>query len=97
MSMSMYVEGFRDMDGEFTRMMDMKDLCDSRGFSYPKEVIVYFGNNLSESKEYLAKEMLRVEIPNKEFDDESCNGNCIEIQVKDIPKEVKTIRFTTSF
>lgn len=47
MSMSMHVTAFRDMDGQFKRMFEVKKFCDSHSVSYPKEVTEYFGNNVS--------------------------------------------------
>lgn len=97
MSMSTYVRGFRDMDGKFKEMLEIKRFCDSKKVSYPKEVTEYFGRNLAEDEQYMIGEMLEISIPHKEFDDERVNGSGIEILVKDIPKEVKVIRFTNSW
>lgn len=97
MSMSTYITALRDMDGKFKDMLEIKRFCDRKKVSYPKEVIEYFGNNLGESEEYMIQEMLEVRIPQKEFSDDRVNGSGIEIQVKDIPPEVKVIRFVNSW
>jgi hypothetical protein len=93
--MSSYVQGLRDMDGEFKKMLEMKRLCDAKGFSYPSEVRTYFGSNIGESEKYMTEQMLKVDIPSKIVADD--NDGIIEIDVKDIPKEVKKIRFINSF
>lgn len=88
MGMSTHVYGIRDMDGKYKKMMEVKQFCDSRGVSYPEEVRLYFGHKTE-------SEMLEMEIPSTEYLDDSSQG--IEIEVKDIPKEVKTIRFVNSY
>lgn len=95
MGMSTHLTGIRNMDANFKEMLEMKQLCDAKGFSYPVEVTEYFGNHLGESDKYIAEQMLHVEIPHKEFEEDMTEG--IEIEVKDIPKEVKTILFYNSW
>lgn len=98
MGMSTYVQAFRDMDGEFKRMMEIKKFCDERDVSYPVEVAQYFGSSISESEKYITEEMLQVKLPTsaiEEFRDDMREG--IEINVANIPKEVKTIRFVNSY
>jgi hypothetical protein len=36
----------------------IKDFCDSKGVSYPKEVNQYFGDKVGESSKYLRESML---------------------------------------
>lgn len=98
MGMHTYAIGIRDLDGEFKRMMDMKQVCDSNAFSYPKELEAYFGDLIIESDEYICEQMMTVNLPKgtiKESQDDS--RQFFDLEVKDIPKGVKTIRFVNSY
>jgi hypothetical protein len=98
MGMDTFVVGIRDMDGKFAEMLELKKLCEKSKVSYPKEVAEYFGNLVDEDVRYIKDEMLRVDLDDiaKEYTDgESCTG--YEIVVKNIPKEVKVIRFFNSW
>lgn len=95
MGMSSWVVGVRDMDGKFKEMLEMKRLCEEKGFSYPKEVEVYFGGLVRESEKCIFNEMLSIKIPYKEYMDDGIG--VFEVNVKDIPKEVKTIKFINSY
>lgn len=98
MSMSSYVQGLRDLDGKFKQMMEMKKLCDEKGFSYPKEVTEYFGSHLGESDKYITEQMQEVSLPKdlvKVSTDDS--REFYDIDISRLPKEVKTIRFVNSY
>lgn len=97
MGICLEVKGFRNTDGEFKKMLDMKNLCETDGFSYPKEVREYFSPIIEEiesgetlDNDYIKTEMLNIEIPKTEWHDDCSTG--FEINVKDIPKECETIR-----
>lgn len=95
MSMSTYVQAFRDMDGKFKQMMEVRQFCHERGVSFPKEVTDYFGSLVHESDECIKETMLTVplRVSNPAVD----MKDVYEIEVADIPKEVKTIRFVNSY
>ena len=97
MSMSTHVVAFRDMDGEFARMLQIKRLCDESHVSYPKEVDVYFGNEAGEDEAYLRDTKLEVPLGDalKEWSEDSASG--YEVEVSRIPSDVKTIRFSNSW
>jgi len=95
MGMSMHVTGFRDLDGKFKKMMKAKQYCDKEGLSYPKEVTEYFGSEIECKDEYIKEQFAEIEIPHEEWSDDHRDG--FEIEVKDIPKEAKTIRFYCSY
>jgi hypothetical protein len=97
MSMSTYIQAFRDFDSKWNEMMKIKLLCDKNKISYPKEVSDYFGEEAEESQSYLEQELNKIDTKKwtKEWNEDSRQG--FEIEVKDIPKEVKTIRFVNSY
>lgn len=97
MSMSTHIHAFRDMDGEFKRMMDAKVYCDAHSLSYPREVDTYFRGSAEESEQYLRDEMLEIDIRDAltDYSDHSSQG--YEVDVSKLPKEVKTIRFVNSW
>lgn len=93
------VQGLRDLseDSKLQKMKKAKEACDTAGISYPKEVEEYFGDALgyTDLDTGIEDEMLNVEIPKCEFRKVGIDG--YEIQLKDIPKEVKTIRVYNSY
>ncbi len=97
MGMSTSVVAFRDMGGEFTRMVEVKLFCEAHHVSYPKEVQDYFGSNVIESVETLRDELLTVDLGGAltEWQDESAQG--YEVDVTKLPSEVKTLRFYNSW
>lgn len=97
MGCSIGVEGVRDLDGRFAEMMEVKQLCDKRDMSYPKEVQEYFKGYLGESDEYIKKGMEAIEIP-KAAQREGSNDyqDFIEIELSKLPEELKVLRFYLS-
>lgn len=105
MSMSTNVVAFRDMDGEFSRMLDIKQFCDQKKVSYPQEVKDYFKD--VDLEDYtpdgdlddgdLHDAMLKVDISAalQEWSDDSSEG--YEVDVAKLPSDVKTIRFYNSW
>lgn len=100
MSMSMHVTAFRDMDGEFKRMLEIKNFCASHDVSYPKEVTDYFGDSLSplDSDTSLYEDFAEIDLDSKlrRWDDDDCRSG-YEIDVSDIPSEAKILRFYVSY
>ena len=102
MSMSMHVSALRDMDGEFKRMLEVKKFCDTNKVSYPKEVTDYFGDEVGplDSEESLRDDLYEIELDDKmkEWSDgPSGYRSGYEIDIADIPTEVKTLRFYASW
>lgn len=95
MSMSTHVIGLRDMDGEFSRMLAVKRVCEENNVSYPKEVQEYFHGEEYEGEEYLRFHFLRVDLSVTEWGDENSEG--YELEVSRIPSGCKTIRFYNSW
>lgn len=106
MSVSVHVEGIRDLDGKFKDMVDLKKLCDKQKMSYPKELVAYFAAAIDEhgtddledlSEKSMKKIMATVSLyelmkgNSDHYDYDSGEGGAI-IQVKDIPSDVKAIR-----
>jgi hypothetical protein len=92
--MSTHIVGVRNLDGQFTNMMKVKKACDMAGIGYPQEISKYF-KHPQESEQYLRLEMEEMEIKFKEISE---NGTvCYEVNLKDLPKEVKSIRFSNSW
>lgn len=102
MSMSMHVTAFRDMDGQFKRMLEIKNFCDAHEVSYPKEVTDYFGNTVSslDTDTSLYEDFAEIDLDNqlREWSD-GHNGyrSGYEIDISDIPKEAKILRFYASY
>ena|SRR6266851_4891501 len=97
MSMSTHVSAYRDMDGEFKRMLEIHQYCREQKVSLPKEVEKYFGTWAGEDERTIREEMLKINI-NKIVREVSSNGSSgYEIDVADLPKEVKTLRFENSW
>ena len=100
MSMSMHVTAFRDMDGEFKRMLEVKNFCDAHDVSYPKEVTDYFGDSVSslDSDTSLYEDFAEIDLESKlrEWHGKSY-GDGYEIDVADIPEGAETLRFYVSY
>ena|SRR5579859_2108972 len=99
MSMSMHVTSFRDMDGGFKRMLEIKNFCDAHGVSYPKEVTDYFGDDVSslDSDTSLYENFAEIDLDDKLRKWHNDDHSGLEIDVADIPAEVKTLRFYVSW
>jgi len=97
MSMSTNVQAFRDMNGEFARMLEAKKFCDERKLSYPKEVDEYFQGDADLDEHSLREQFLEVNISSAvtEYRDDYSEG--YEVEVAKLPKDVKTIRFRNSW
>lgn len=92
MSTDMYVRGYRDLDGLFQDMIEVKRACDKAGLAYPQGLHDYFGGDLCrfDEEEDLRKEMARIDLT-------ACvtagdYGSEYDIEVAKIPAECKIIR-----
>lgn len=66
MSVSINVEGIRDLDVNFKKMYDVLIQCKKAGVSLPKEVVAYFRENCSEEYDIIDEEYLMREDYSKE-------------------------------
>jgi hypothetical protein len=99
-STSLEVIAFRDMGGEFQRMLTIKKFCEEQKVSYPKEVEEYFEDSdgighAHESEEALRHGFMEVRLRDalRKWRDEDCGWYGYEIDVADLPEDVKTLRF----
>ena len=97
MGMSTHVTAFRDLDGKFKEMMEIKKFCEAKRVSYPTEVSEYFGKYINDNEKDILESLSEVKIGKavRSFTDES--SDIYEIDLKDLPKDVKTIRFYNSW
>lgn len=97
MSMSTHITAFRDMDGEFARMLEIKTFCDTHKVSYPSEVNAYFKGDADSSEDELRDEFLEIDLGDacSEWTSRSAQG--YEVDVTKLPPEVKIIRFFNSW
>lgn len=86
-----YITGYREMDGTFKKMLEIKKYCDDQGVSYPKEVRDYFGGLETETEKTIREEMSTIKIPKEEVGGSGWKG--WEIKISDIPEECEKIRF----
>ena len=82
MSISTHILAFRDMDGEFYKMLKAKKFCEENELTYPKEVIEYFKGMEEESEETLRHEFLTVDLDNclMEWKSEYAEGYELDIK-----------------
>ena len=90
MGMSMHVIGIPERE-YFDKMIEVKTKCEELGVSVPDEVKKFFGSYYVESTSCLEHEVLFQDVPHREWGDDHSSG--FEIDVKDIPDNIKTIRF----
>lgn len=105
MGMTFHVEGFRDMGEQFQRMMEVKEFCDVRKLSYPREVAEYFrpiedeyGEDWHEeslTREQVEDTMAEMEVSARAFSNATAEG--LEVDVAAIPVGCKTLRFFASW
>lgn len=94
MSMGMSVVGIPERD-YFDKMAELKEKCEELRIEPPKEVKEFFGNMWEEKREILEYEVLIQKIPHRKWSADMSEG--FEIDVKDIPDNIKTIRFFCSW
>lgn len=94
MGMSMNVIGIPERD-HFDKMIELKLKCEEMGVSLPAEVKEYFGEYHYETVSCLKHETLYQDVPHRDWNDQTSQG--FEIDVKEIPENIKTIRFYCSW
>jgi hypothetical protein len=90
MGMSMHVIGIPERE-HFDKMIELKEKCDELKVTLPIEISKYFGIYHAETTECLEHEKLFQDVPHREWSNSYSNG--FEVDVKDIPDTVETIRF----
>jgi hypothetical protein len=96
MGMNTHIVGVRDLDKKFKDMMMVKKACDKADIGYPSEIMEYFGSCAYENEKYLRTEMEEISLDSiKKWSTDSEEG--WEIDIKDIPKEAKSIRIVHSW
>lgn len=94
MGMSLIAKAFISPDDSTYQLhKDILKACARANVSLPKETAEYFGN--SHPEEYLLEEKLEIEIPFKEWENDSMHG--YDILIKDIPQGVYKIRVYCSW
>lgn len=98
MSMSTSVRGIRDLDGKFSQMIKIKELCDGAQIGYPEELAAYFGeHDAAEDSEYLREMMETIDIDDVAVRFSRDGSDHCEVELSKLPSEVKAIRFTNSW
>ncbi|PWU07237.1 MAG: hypothetical protein C5B43_00655 [Verrucomicrobia bacterium] len=93
MGMCSYVVGIKTRDEKFNAMKSIWNQCIFYKIPIPKEVEEYFNDMTPDPNGVV------VYIPHKDWADPDPNNprNGIEINVSDIPEDVKVIRFINSW
>ena len=94
MGMSMHVLGIPERE-YFDKMIVLKKQCEELKVSVPDEVKKFFGSYYIESTECLEHEILFQDVVHRNWNNDHAQG--FEIDVKDIPENIKTIRFYCSW
>jgi len=89
MSMSTHIIGFVPPDEKWKKMKAIWDACEVAGIEAPREVWKFFNDQEPDERG------VEVSVPHKEWGEDMRQG--IEINVDEIPKHVKTIRFYNSW
>lgn len=89
MSMSTHITGFAPPDANWQRMKAVWDACQEAEVTEPEEVTNFFDGETPDPTG------VEVALPHREWSD--ANGVGYEIDVADIPPQVKTIRFYNSY
>lgn len=97
MGMCSRVNGVRDLDGLFAKMIQAKLACENAGIGYPQEVIKYFKGEHSCDESYLRQEMESVDIQQavEPWRQEMEDGFVVDLSK--LPEGVKKIRFINSY
>lgn len=94
--MSTHVEGFRDSDDYHNKQKAVFIACTEAGVDLPEQTLKYF-EYIAPTKDNLQylDQPLKVEIPTEEWSSDMCEG--FEINLEEVPKGVKRIRFYNSY
>lgn len=90
MSMSTHVTGFAPPDEQWQKMKAIWDACEAAGVPAPQQVVAFFGALPPDPAG------VEVDLPAREWNGGE-EGAGYEIDVADIPPQVKTIRFYNSW
>jgi hypothetical protein len=97
-SMSTSVVGIRDLDGQFAKMIALKEACEAAGVSYPDAVVKFFGpDQVNESVDWLREQMEEVNIDPAVARSSGDGSNTWEVDLKKLPPDVKGIRFRNGY
>jgi len=91
MSMSMRVVGLIPVDEKWLAMKAVWDSCLKLKISAPAEVMDYFGGEYPEEEECIVTRLDFV----RKYNADMCEG--LEVDIKDLPKDVTTVRFYCSW
>ncbi len=97
MGMSTHVVGIRDLDGKFARMLALKKMCEEMETEYPPKVVEYFGDCIEfDEEDAIRDEMHSVQILGvEEYRNDYSEG--LEVDLSQLPPDIKKIRFTNSW
>jgi len=98
MGMSTYVKGLRDLDGKFTKMLEVKIACEVAEIDYPQDLKDYFGSAVGESCNYLTENAREIDI--EEAVSEWSDGEMregISLDTTKLPKGVTKILFINAY
>jgi|SRR5882672_5724357 len=97
MSTTLVVSGYRDMDGEFARMLEIKQYCEKMHVSYPLEVRAYFLDHPEDSEEALRDEMAEINI--EDALETYCNtyANGYTLDLTKLRTDVRYVRVSFSY
>ncbi len=90
MSMSVSINGVRDLDGQFAKMAAVKEACDKAGIGYPSEINDYFKYPTDNVKN-LSEEMSWIEIDEAVSKGGGDGYSEWIIDLSKLPKECKKI------
>jgi hypothetical protein len=79
----------------FDKMVDLRDRCEELEIGVPEAVTEFFGPYHRESAACLESEVLFQKVDHREWSNEHSSG--FEVDVKNISKNIKTIRFYCSW
>ena len=86
MSTSIGIKGIKPADEKFNQMHTIYQLCKTTGINIPNEVYKFFND------ETPCKDGVQVYLNTKEYYDEERYESGYELNVDDIPKDVKILR-----
>lgn len=95
MGMSTSVIGIKPADKKFKKMYDIYANCEEMGIEIPKEVDEFFNNEEPDEKGVCMDLSSENYSCCKEYSDEMQEG--YEVYVKELPKDIKIIRFVNSY
>lgn len=85
MSTSLHAQGIRPPDERWQQMKAVYDACKAAGVVVPREVSEFFGGTAPDPSGVV------IDLPKRDWQDDYRTG--IDVDVADIPQDVKTIRF----